>query len=141
MTRHCKVVLVSVTMLLVATPPAYADNCSGLADCYGSVSSASGAAAAMALLIGLLVLIAPALLQGTGQPLPPPLPPPPPPPPPPPSRPEPSPPLLPPLLRPAKSDKEQPSGAEVPGVADRPIRYDEKALANMATRGLSLIHI
>ncbi|MFN2497165.1 MAG: colicin E5-related ribonuclease [Pseudonocardiaceae bacterium] len=125
MTRQCRVALASVIMLLVAAPPAYADNCSSLSDCYGSVRSASGAAAAMALLIGLLVFIAPALLQGTV---------PQPPQPPPPS----PPPLLPLPLRPLKRDEEQqPSGAEVPGVADRPIRYDEKALANMATRGWS----
>jgi len=43
---------------------AVADNCSGLGDCYGSAQSAAGAAAGMALVIGLAVLAAPALLRG-----------------------------------------------------------------------------
>ena len=57
------VALASATVVLLPGV-AVADNCSGLPDCYGSARSAAGAAAGMALIIGLAVLAAPALLRG-----------------------------------------------------------------------------
>lgn len=92
---------------------AVADNCSGLTDCYGSAQSAAGAAAGMALIIGLAVLAAPALLRG--------------------ARPE---------SRPDSTDHKQRDGApgdgsaaEVPEVEEEPLRFDEKVRIDMAVRG------
>jgi hypothetical protein len=58
--------LVALALGLVLLQPemAVADNCSGLQDCYGSARAAAGAAAGMALMLGLAVLAAPALLRG-----------------------------------------------------------------------------
>ena len=106
------VALASATVVLLPGV-AVADNCSGLQDCYGSASSAAGAAAGMALVIGLAVLAAPALLRG--------------------ARPE---------SRPGSSDDKQPgpapgggSAAEVPEVEEEPLRFDEKVRIDMAVRG------
>ena len=97
------VALASVTVVLLPGV-AVADNCSGLTDCYGSARSAAGAAAGMALIIGLAVLAAPALLRG--------------------ARPE---------SKPDSTDHKPPGRApddvmnvEVPGVEEEPLRFDEK---------------
>ena len=127
---------------------AVADNCSGLTDCYGAARSAAGAAAGMALIIGLAVLAAPALLRG--------------------ARPESRPdstdhkrPSRPPndvmnvevpgveeeplrsgekVRRPDSTDHKRPSrapgdGTSVPGVEEEPLRFDEKVRIDMAVRG------
>jgi hypothetical protein len=106
------VALASATVVLLPGV-AVADNCSGLTDCYGSAQSAAGAAAGMALIIGLAVLAAPALLRG--------------------ARPE---------SRPDSTDHKQPgpapgagSAAEVPEVEEEPLRFDEKVRIDMAVRG------
>jgi hypothetical protein len=110
MTHRAVVALTGSLVILVATPsPAHADNCSSLSDCYGSVASAIAAAAGLTMLIGLAVLVTPGLLARALEP-------------PPPAR--------------DPADDES-SGVEPPGVAERPVVYDEKALANMTSRGWS----
>jgi Colicin E5 ribonuclease domain len=109
MTHRAVSTLGGSLVILVATPsPAYADNCSSFKDCYGVLQSATTAAAGLAILIGLAVLVAPGLLGHGLEPTP---------------APDPA--------------SDETSGVEPPGVAERPVVYDEKALANMASRGWS----
>jgi hypothetical protein len=102
--RALTTVALALATVVLLPGVAVADNCSGLQDCYGSARSAAGAAAGMALIIGLVVLAAPALLRGARSE----------------SRP--------------KADHKRSSGApgdvanvEVPGVEGEPLRSDEKA--------------
>jgi hypothetical protein len=102
--RALTTVALALATVVLLPGVAVADNCSGLRDCYGSARSAAGAAAGMALIIGLVVLAAPALLRG--------------------ARPE---------SRPKSTDDKRASGApgdaanvEVPGVEGEPPRFEEK---------------
>jgi hypothetical protein len=116
---------------------AVADNCSGLQDCYGSARAAAGAAAGMALILGLVVLAAPALLRGTLTR----------------TQPKPGPtgrerhvsaphgvPIT--EVTSGATDRERsdsaqndPDEADVPRMEEEPLRFDEKVRVDMAVRG------
>lgn len=116
MRRLCASVAGVGLWTLAAPWPAYADNCSSLQDCYGSVQSAVGAAAGMALLVGLAVLYGPALIRSLAQ--------------------GPPPPDVDPVPRADVSDADLgPVNVELVELAEKPVRYSEKILADMVTRG------
>jgi hypothetical protein len=103
--------LVVLTATFLGTMPAagWADNCSGLQDCYGTIRSAAAASSGMALLIGISVLLLPGLLRGVG------------------TRTRPG---------PGTADEDgAPQAAEVPEPEGTPLRMDEKVRADMACRG------
>jgi hypothetical protein len=125
----------SATLALVAllgqAAPASADNCSGLQDCYGSAQSAASAVAGITVLLGASVLLAPRLLHRDT----------------PAADHKKETPLVPVAERPgAKESGKEPGkehgeehrregveGVETPELA-RPLHYDEKIRADMATR-------
>jgi hypothetical protein len=129
--------LVALALGLALLQPgmAVADNCSGLQDCYGSARAAAGAAAGMALILGLAVLAAPALLRGAQTRAE--------------SKPRPAgrerhvsalhgAPIL--EAIPGATDRDDQDSApdddvEVPGMEEEPLRFDEKVRVDMAVRG------
>ena len=112
MIRHYLAALFGILVMLVLAPaPAFADNCSSLADCYGTARSATTAAAGLSLLIGVSVLVAPTLLRRLDD-------------------------WSSDDVRPSDDDR---SSGEVgiPDLVDPPIHCGEKVLADMAMRGWS----
>jgi hypothetical protein len=119
MRRLIAIATTALAWTLLSSPGTYADNCSGLQDCYGSVQSAAGASAGMAVLIGLAVLYGPSLLRSLTNA---------------PNRPDAV------AGRPrgrSRRDREATDRVEPLEVDEEPIHYDEKIRADMAYRGWS----